>query len=132
MLATAVGIVVLVPLDAVRAIPAAPTDPRPNVVVVLVDDMGWSDIGPYGGEIPTPNLDALASRGVRFTQFYLDNLLAQRAIAPFLVVMPLGYGGAHVTGDGRGIAPQGADGPRGDPALYERDLLEDVATPEEK
>ena len=32
--------------------------------------MGWSDIGPYGGEIPTPNLDALAARGVRFTQFY--------------------------------------------------------------
>ena len=43
---------------------------RPNVVVILVDDMGWSDIGPYGSEIPTPNLDALAARGVRFTQFY--------------------------------------------------------------
>jgi enterochelin esterase family protein len=56
----------------------------------------------------------------------LDNLLAQRAIAPFLVVMPLGYGGAHVNGDGTGIAPQGAGGPRGDAALYERDLLEDI------
>jgi enterochelin esterase family protein len=56
----------------------------------------------------------------------LDNLLAQRAVAPFLVVMPLGYGGAHVNGDGTGIPPQGAAGPRGDPALYERDLLEDV------
>jgi arylsulfatase len=43
---------------------------RPNVVVILVDDMGWSDIGCYGGEIPTPNLDALAAKGVRFTQFY--------------------------------------------------------------
>jgi arylsulfatase A-like enzyme len=43
---------------------------RPNVVVILVDDMGWSDIGSYGGEIPTPNLDALAAKGVRFTQFY--------------------------------------------------------------
>ena len=43
---------------------------RPNVIVILVDDMGWSDIGSYGGEIPTPNLDALAARGVRFTQFY--------------------------------------------------------------
>ena len=49
---------------------AAPADSRPNVVLILVDDMGWSDIGPYGGEIPTPNLDALAARGVRFTQFY--------------------------------------------------------------
>jgi len=43
---------------------------RPNVVVILVDDMGWSDIGCYGSEIPTPNLDALANNGVRFTQFY--------------------------------------------------------------
>jgi arylsulfatase A-like enzyme len=43
---------------------------RPNVVVILVDDMGWSDIGPFGGEIATPNLDALAERGIRFTQFY--------------------------------------------------------------
>jgi arylsulfatase A-like enzyme len=43
---------------------------RPNVVVILVDDMGFSDIGPYGSEIPTPNLDALAAGGIRFTQFY--------------------------------------------------------------
>jgi len=55
----------------------------------------------------------------------LDNLIAQKAIAPFLVVMPLGYGGVHVNGDGTGIAPQGAD-PRGTTALYERDLLEDI------
>ena len=54
------------------ASPQAPAQPntRPNVVVVLVDDMGWSDIGPFGSEIATPNLDALAARGVRFTQFY--------------------------------------------------------------
>ena len=45
-------------------------DDRPNIVVVLVDDMGFSDIGPYGGEVPTPNLDRLAARGVRFTQAY--------------------------------------------------------------
>ena len=43
---------------------------RPNVIVILVDDMGFSDIGPYGSEIPTPNLDAMASNGIRFTQFY--------------------------------------------------------------
>ena len=48
----------------------AQTNARPNIIVILVDDMGWSDIGSYGGEIPTPNLDALAARGVRFTQFY--------------------------------------------------------------
>ena len=43
---------------------------KPNVVIVLVDDMGWADIGCYGSEIPTPHIDALASEGVRFTQFY--------------------------------------------------------------
>jgi arylsulfatase len=44
--------------------------PQPNIVVILVDDMGFSDIGCYGSEIPTPNLDALAKGGLRFTQFY--------------------------------------------------------------
>jgi arylsulfatase A-like enzyme len=43
---------------------------RPNVVLILVDDMGFSDIGCYGGEIRTPNLDRLAKGGVRFSQFY--------------------------------------------------------------
>ena len=43
---------------------------KPNIIVVLVDDMGWSDIACYGSEIPTPNLDALAKNGLRFTQFY--------------------------------------------------------------
>jgi arylsulfatase len=43
---------------------------RPNIVVILVDDMGFSDIGCYGSEIPTPNLDKLAANGLRFTQFY--------------------------------------------------------------
>ncbi len=43
---------------------------RPNVVVIMVDDLGYSDLGCYGGEIETPNLDALAGDGVRFSQFY--------------------------------------------------------------
>ncbi|MBI1374394.1 MAG: sulfatase-like hydrolase/transferase [Phycisphaera sp.] len=43
---------------------------RPNVVLIMVDDMGWSDLGCYGGEIHTPNIDRLASEGLRFTQFY--------------------------------------------------------------
>jgi len=47
-----------------------PLDGRPNIVVILSDDMGFSDLGCYGGEIETPNLDALAAGGVRFTQFY--------------------------------------------------------------
>lgn len=43
---------------------------RPNVLLILNDDMGYSDIGCYGGEIDTPNLDRLARQGLRFTQFY--------------------------------------------------------------
>ena len=49
---------------------AAPRVARPNIIVILVDDMGFSDIGCYGGEIETPNLDSLANNGLRFTQFY--------------------------------------------------------------
>lgn len=43
---------------------------RPNIIVILSDDMGYSDIGCYGGEVETPNIDALAKNGLRFTQFY--------------------------------------------------------------
>jgi arylsulfatase len=50
------------------AMPAA--SPRPNIIVILSDDMGYSDLGCFGGEIKTPNLDALAAGGLRFTQFY--------------------------------------------------------------
>ncbi len=43
---------------------------KPNVLLILADDMGFSDAGCYGGEISTPNLDSLAKEGIRFTQFY--------------------------------------------------------------
>ncbi len=45
-------------------------DPRPNYVIILADDMGFSDIGAYGSEIKTPNLDRLAATGLTFTQMY--------------------------------------------------------------
>lgn len=47
----------------------AQQEKQPNIVLIMVDDMGYSDLGCYGGEIPTPNLDKLASQGVRFTHF---------------------------------------------------------------
>ena len=43
---------------------------RPNIILIMADDMGFSDIGCYGGEIQTPNLDQLAEDGLRYTQFY--------------------------------------------------------------
>ena len=49
---------------------AEPSAKKPNILIILADDMGFSDAGCYGGEIATPNLDALAKNGLRFTQFY--------------------------------------------------------------
>ncbi len=49
---------------------AAAETPRPNFLIVVADDMGYSDLGAYGGEIATPNLDSLAAGGLRFTNFY--------------------------------------------------------------
>jgi arylsulfatase len=43
---------------------------KPNIIIIMTDDMGFSDLGCYGSEINTPNLDALAQKGIRFTQFY--------------------------------------------------------------
>ena len=59
--------VVIVPLFASTSRAEAA---KPNVVVILADDLGFSDLGCYGGEIATPNLDRLAKNGLRFTQFY--------------------------------------------------------------
>ncbi len=61
---------------------AAP--PRPNVVVLLADDLGWKDIGIYGGPVKTPTLDRLAAEGVRFTDFYAGAAICgpSRAVLP--------------------------------------------------
>ena len=53
-----------------QSAPAADKPPRPNLIVILADDMGWSDLSCYGSEIPTPNLDSLSREGLKFTQFY--------------------------------------------------------------
>jgi len=59
-------------LAASLAAPAGAADGsrRPNIVIILGDDLGFSDMGSFGGEIRTPNLDSLANEGVRFTNFY--------------------------------------------------------------
>src|SRR5215475_5330669 len=61
---------VLIGLVGGAALAGEPAAPRPNIVVILADDLGFSDLGCYGGEIATPNLDALAGNGLRFRQFY--------------------------------------------------------------
>ncbi len=55
---------------ALPALTGAASPRRPNIVLILADDMGFSDVGCYGGEIRTPNIDGLARSGIRFTQFY--------------------------------------------------------------
>jgi arylsulfatase len=84
------------------AVRTAPGRKRPNIVLIMADDMGYSDLGCYGGEIRTPNLDRLASEGIRFSQFYngarccptraslLTGLYAHQAGVGFMV-SNLGY-----------------------------------------
>ncbi len=60
-------------LPSLLTLPAAAQQqdsPKPNIIVILADDMGFSDIGCYGGEVETPNIDNLASNGIRYRQFY--------------------------------------------------------------
>ena len=80
---------------------------RPNVIVILVDDMGFSDIGPYGSEIPTPHLDALAKRGIKFSQFYNTG-----RCCPTRATLLTGLY-SHQTGVGWMTDDQGAPGYRG-------------------
>ena len=47
---------------------------RPNIVMIMADDMGYSDLGCYGGEIETPHLDRLAAQGLRFSRYYTNNM----------------------------------------------------------
>ena len=80
---------------------------KPNIVVILVDDMGFSDIGCYGSEIPTPNLDKLAAGGLRFTQFYNTGRCCPTRAALLTGLYSHQAGVGHMTED------QGAPGYRG-------------------
>jgi len=84
------------------------TGSRPNIVLIMADDMGFSDLGCYGGEIHTPNLDRLATNGVRFTQFYNT----ARCCPSRASLMTGLY--AHQTGVGHMMGDYGVEGYRGD------------------
>jgi len=81
---------------------------RPNIILIMADDMGYSDIGCYGGEIRTPNLDRLAAGGLRFTQFYNT----ARCCPTRASLMTGLY--QHQTGVGHMMNDRGYDGYRGD------------------
>lgn len=71
---------------------------KPNIVLILADDLGWSDIGSYGSEVETPNLDWLAERGVRFTQMYNTSKCnpSRAALITGLYAQQVGYGATYL------------------------------------
>jgi arylsulfatase len=77
---------------------AAESPPRPNVVVILIDDVCFSDIGCYGGEIPTPHLDALAANGLRFSSFYNTARCSTTRAALLTGLYPHQAGMGHLDG----------------------------------
>jgi arylsulfatase A-like enzyme len=79
--------------------PTQRADDRPNIVIVMADDMGFSDIGCYGGEIPTPHLDALAAGGLRFTQFYNAGRCCPTRASLLTGLYSHQAGIGHMTGD---------------------------------
>ncbi len=86
----------------------AGADGKPNIVLIMADDMGFSDIGCYGSEIPTPNLDALAANGLRFTQFH-NTARCSPTRASLLT-------GLHPHQAGMGRLAEGSIGTKGDGA----------------
>ena len=83
---------------------ASPAE-RPNIIVIMSDDMGYSDIGCYGGEIHTPSLDRLAEQGLRFSQFYNMARCCPTRAALLTGLHPHQAGVGHMTGAAK------ADGP---------------------
>lgn len=100
------------------ALPAANADdvlPRPNMLLILADDLGFSDLGCYGSEIATPNLDRLASSGLRFTQFYNAARCCPTRAALLTGLYPHQAGVGHMLGNWR-------------PPAYSNGLNESCAT----
>ncbi|MEZ6119381.1 MAG: sulfatase-like hydrolase/transferase [Pirellulaceae bacterium] len=77
----------------------APATKRPNIIIMLADDMGYSDLGCYGSEIHTPNLDSLAQHGLRFTQFYNTGRCCPTRAALLTGLYQHQAGVGHMVGD---------------------------------
>lgn len=99
---------VAMPSGAAEIDAPSPPDDRPNIVIVLLDDLGYSDLGAYGGEIQTPHIDRLAARGLRFTRFYNSARCCPTRASLLTGLYPHQVGlvrnGASLTRDGATIA----------------------------
>ena len=93
-------------LRAARSACAGPAR-RPNILLIMADDMGFSDIGCYGSEIATPNLDGMAQRGIRFAQFYNTPRCCPSRASLLTGLYP------HQTGIGHMVGDYGVPGYRG-------------------
>ncbi len=82
--------------------------PRPNIILIMADDVGYSDIGCFGGEISTPNLDGLAANGLRFTQFYNTSRCCPTRASLLTGLYPHQAGVGHMMND-RGAPPYQGD-----------------------
>ena len=80
---------------------------RPNIVLILADDLGFSDLGCYGGEISTPNIDSLAARGLRYRQFYNTARSCPSRASMLTGLTP------HLAGVGHMVADRGYKGYHG-------------------
>lgn len=91
----------------------------PNVVILLADDMGFSDLGCYGSEIPTPNIDALASRGLRYTNFHVAPLCSPTRAALLTGRNPHAAGMGQVSHIDAGFPGYTGELPEHQPSLAE-------------
>lgn len=95
---------------------------RPNIILIMVDDMGFSDLGYHGGEIDTPNLDRLAYGGVRFSQFYNSGRCCPTRATLMTGLHP------HQTGVGWMTQPPGSQRGKTEPPAYQGHLNEQCVT----
>ena len=72
---------------------------RPNIILFLADDMGFSDIGCYGSEIPTPSIDRMAACGLRYTQMYSNARCCPSRASLLTGLYPHQAGVGHMTGN---------------------------------
>src|SRR5262245_26978482 len=81
-----------VPLASIAPAMAQSSPPRPHIVYIVADDLGWKDVGFHGSDIRTPNLDKLAQEGTRLEQFYVQPMCTPTRAALMTGRYPFRYG----------------------------------------